>query len=91
MRKELAWLRRGAPARTSKPRFRIEAAEELIANEPPPRDDVELVRMATQRLGKQVLELEDVSLAFGEGPDKKVIFDDVTYRFAPADASESSV
>lgn len=85
LRKELAWLRRGAPARTSKPRFRIEAAEELIANEPPPRDDVELVRMATQRLGKQVLELEDVSLAFGEGRDKKVIFDDVTYRFAPAE------
>lgn len=85
LRKELAWLRRGAPARTSKPRFRIEAAEELIANEPPPRDDVELVRMATARLGKQVLDLEDVSLSFGESAQKRKIIEGVTYRFAPAE------
>lgn len=81
LRKELAWLRRGAPARTSKPRFRIEAAEALIANEPPPRDEVELMKMATARLGKDVLDLENVSLAYGQ----KVIFDDVTYRLAPAE------
>jgi ABC transport system ATP-binding/permease protein len=61
LRKELAWLRRGPPARTSKPKFRIEAANELIAGEPPPRDGVELARLATARLGKTVVELEDVS------------------------------
>ena len=85
LRKELAWLRRGAPARTSKPRFRIEAAEELIVNEPPVRDEVELVRMATARLGKQVIDLEGVSLAFCEGDEKRTIFEDVTYRLAPAE------
>ena len=52
LRKELAWLRRGAPARTSKPRFRTDAAEALIADVPPPRDTVELVAMATARLGR---------------------------------------
>ena len=61
-RKELAWLRRGAPARTSKPRFRIEAAEALISDVPAPRDDVELLAFADQRLGKTVLELEDAVL-----------------------------
>ena len=60
LRKELAWLRRGPPARTSKPRFRIEAANALIAGEPPPRDGVELARLATARLGKTVLEAGDV-------------------------------
>ncbi|MDO5034535.1 MAG: ABC-F family ATP-binding cassette domain-containing protein, partial [Actinomycetaceae bacterium] len=85
LRKELAWLRRGAPARTSKPRFRIEAAEELIANEPPPRDEVELVRMATARLGKQVVDLENVSLSFGEGDSRRQIFEGITYRLAPAE------
>ena len=62
MRKELAWLRRGAPARTSKPKFRIDAANALIEDEPPPRDRLELQRFATQRLGKDVLDLEDVDL-----------------------------
>ena len=62
LRKELAWLRRGPPARTSKPKFRVEAAAALIAGEPPPRDSVELSRLATARLGKTVLELEDVSV-----------------------------
>lgn len=85
LRKELAWLRRGAPARTSKPRFRIDAAEELIANEPPPRDEVELVRMASARLGKQVLDAEDVTLTFGEGADAIALLDHVTYRFAPGE------
>ena len=63
LRKELAWLRRGPPARTSKPRFRIEAATALIADEPPPRDGVELHRLAAARLGKTVIELEDVTAA----------------------------
>ena len=60
MRKELAWLRRGAPARTSKPKFRIDAANELIANEPPPRDPIVLKQMATSRLGKDVVDILDV-------------------------------
>ncbi len=64
-RKELAWLRRGPPARTSKPRFRIEAAEALIADEPPPRNGVELMSFATRRLGRTVLELEDVAVERG--------------------------
>ena len=61
LRKELAWLRRGAPARTSKPKFRLDAAAELIADEPPPRDQLSLTRMATARLGKDVLDIEDAS------------------------------
>ncbi|GEL47292.1 ABC-F family ATP-binding cassette domain-containing protein [Cellulomonas hominis] len=66
MRKELAWLRRGAPARTSKPKFRIDAANALIADVPPPRNTVELSRMATARLGKDVVDIEDVSVAYGD-------------------------
>ena len=66
VRKELAWLRRGAPARTSKPKFRIDAANELIADVPAPRDRLELQRFATQRLGKDVVDLEDVDLVRGE-------------------------
>ena len=65
VRKELAWLRRGPPARTSKPKFRIDAATELIEDEPPPRDRLELQRFATQRLGKDVIDLEDVDLRPG--------------------------
>ena len=64
VKKELAWLRRGPPARTSKPQFRIDAANALIADEPPARDDIALQRFATARLGKQVYDVEDVSLAF---------------------------
>lgn len=84
--KELAWLRRGAPARTSKPKFHIEAAEALIADVPPPRDTVELMKMASARLGKDVLDLEDVTLAFGR-PDGSLntIFDSVTLRLAPGE------
>lgn len=84
--KELAWLRRGAPARTSKPKFHIAQAEALIANVPPPRDTVELVRMATARLGKDVLDLEDVSLSFPtpEGGSKEILTG-VTWRLAPAE------
>jgi ATP-binding cassette subfamily F protein uup len=80
-KKELAWLRRGPPARTSKPKFRIDAANALIADEPPPRDDIALQRFATARLGKQVYDVEDVSLAFGD----RVLFDHVTWRVGPGD------
>lgn len=66
MRKELAWLRRGAPARTSKPKFRIDAANQLISDVPDLRNRVELTRLATARLGKDVVELENVSLSYGE-------------------------
>src|SRR5918997_731927 len=62
LRKELAWLRRGPPARTSKPKFRIEAASDLIADEPPPRDRLELQQLATRRLGKDVFDLNRVYL-----------------------------
>jgi ATP-binding cassette subfamily F protein uup len=80
-RKELAWLRRGPPARTSKPRFRIEAAEALIADVPPPRDAVELLRFATNRLGRTVLELEDATARIGD----RVLLDRVTWRVGPGD------
>ena len=62
VRKELAWLRRGPPARTSKPKFRIDAANALIADEPPARDTVELLRFATTRLGDRVIDAVDVSV-----------------------------
>ncbi len=81
MKKELAWLRRGAPARSTKPKFRIDAANELIADVPPPRNTVELKKMATARLGKDVVDVLDVSLAFGE----KQILDDVTWRIGPGE------
>jgi ATP-binding cassette subfamily F protein uup len=68
LRKELAWLRRGPPARTTKPKFRIEAANELIADVPEIRDRAELLRFATSRLGNKVLEAEDVSWPTGRGP-----------------------
>ena len=67
MRKELAWLRRGAPARTSKPKFRIDAANALISSEPPVRNTVELTAMATSRLGKDVFELTGASAQFTPG------------------------
>jgi ATP-binding cassette subfamily F protein uup len=81
LRKELAWLQRGPPARTSKPRFRIDAANDLIAGEPPPRDGVELTRLATARLGKTVIEAEDVSARAGD----RVLLDDVTWQLGPGD------
>ncbi|MGW9413249.1 ABC-F family ATP-binding cassette domain-containing protein [Arthrobacter cupressi] len=82
VKKELAWLRRGAPARTSKPKFRIEAANEIIADVPEPRDSVALNKMATARLGKDVLDLENVSLDF-DGDAGRKLFDNVTLRLAP--------
>ena len=84
-RKELAWLQRGARARTTKAKFRVEAANALIAAEPPPRDSVELTRLATARLGKTVLELEDVSLSVGAGGRQRVLLDQVTWRLGPGD------
>ncbi|MEV5511227.1 ABC-F family ATP-binding cassette domain-containing protein [Streptomyces orinoci] len=81
MRKELAWLRRGAPARTSKPRFRIEAANELIADVPPPRDSAELMRFANARLGKTVFDLENVTVQAGP----KVLIEHLTWQLGPGD------
>jgi ATP-binding cassette subfamily F protein uup len=81
LRKELAWLRRGPPARTSKPRFRIEAANALIADEPAPRNGVELVRLATARLGKTVIDAEDLTVRAGE----RVLLDDVTWQLGPGE------
>ncbi len=81
MRKELAWLRRGAPARTTKPKFRMDAAYELIENEPPPRDTVSLASMAMQRLGKDVVDIVDVTVTF----DDKLVLDNVTWLIAPGE------
>ena len=81
VRKELAWLRRGPPARTSKPKFRIDAANALIADVPPPRDRLELERFATQRLGKDVVDLEDVDLVRGE----RRLLSHATWRLGPGD------
>ncbi|RPF19955.1 ABC-F family ATP-binding cassette domain-containing protein [Myceligenerans xiligouense] len=92
LRKELAWLHRGAKARSSKPKFRLDAAAALIADEPPPRDELELTQMATKRLGKDVLDLEDVTVVLpprGDGPGSdpagRVLFDHVTWRLGPGD------
>ena len=81
MRKELAWLRRGAPARTSKPKFRMDAAAELISNEPNPRDSVALSKLATTRLGKDVLDVENLSYSVAD----KNLLTDVTWRLGPGD------
>ncbi len=81
MRKELAWLRRGAPARTSKPRFRIEAANELIEDVPEIRNTTELTRLAVSRLGKDVVDILDASVAF----DGRTVLRDVEWRIAPGE------
>jgi len=81
LRKELAWLRRGPPARTAKPRFRVEAAAALIAAEPPPRDEVALQSFAAARLGRTVLEAEGVVLRRGA----RTLLDGVTWRLGPGD------
>ncbi|MGH3518903.1 MAG: ABC-F family ATP-binding cassette domain-containing protein [Haloechinothrix sp.] len=80
-RKELAWLQRGAKARTSKPRYRVEAAEALISDVPPPRDTTSLHAFARRRLGKTVVELEDVTASMGD----RTLLDDVTWRIGPGD------
>lgn len=79
IRKELAWLRRGPPARTSKPKFRIDAANELISNEPPPRDSIELLSFANARLGRTVIEVHDASLRVGD----RVLIDRLTWNIGP--------
>ncbi len=81
MRKELAWLRRGPPARTSKPKFRIDAANQLIEDVPPLRNTVELAKLATARLGKDVIDLLDVSVSF----DGRPVLRDVEWRIGPGE------
>lgn len=88
MRKELAWLRRGAPARTSKPKFRIDAANALIADVPPVRDTVELKKMAVSRLGKDVVDLENVSVTYDDPSlpgGKRPVLKKVTWRITPGE------
>ena len=95
MKKELAWLRRGAPARTSKPKFRIEAANELISDVPPPRDTLELSRMAVSRLGKRVVDIEDAWVTYTGAHDDEetghreagehTVLKDVTWLIAPGE------
>jgi ABC transport system ATP-binding/permease protein len=84
MRRELAWLRRGPPARTSKPKFRIEAANQLIADVPPLRNTVELAKLATARLGKNVIDLLDVSVSYPSFRGRPVLRD-VEWRIAPGE------
>lgn len=81
LRRELAWLSRGAQARSTKPKFRIDAARELIADVPPLRNTLELKRMAVARLGKQVVDLTDVSVRLGG----KTVLDDVSWIIGPGD------
>jgi ATPase subunit of ABC transporter with duplicated ATPase domains len=86
-KKELAWLRRGAPARSTKPKFRIDAANELIADVPEIRDRIALQSLATSRLGKDVVDLIDVAVTYpatGSGQARQV-FDDVTWLIAPGE------
>jgi ATP-binding cassette subfamily F protein uup len=81
MRKELAWLRRGPPARTTKPKFRIDAANALIANEPPVRDPVALYQMAISRLGRDVVDLLNASVSFGDHQ----VLRNIEWRIAPGE------
>ncbi|GAA1751356.1 ABC-F family ATP-binding cassette domain-containing protein [Rothia terrae] len=88
MRKELAWLRRGAPARTSKPKFRIDAANALIADVPPVRNKVELSQMAVSRLGKDVVDIENVDVSYDDPTQpngKRDVLKKVTWRIAPGE------
>ncbi len=86
MRKELAWLRRGPPARTSKPKFRIDAANQLIADVPPLRNSVELAKLATARLGKDVIDLIDVSVSYPPSSGRPVLRN-VEWRIGPGERS----
>ncbi len=81
IRKELAWLRRGAPARTSKPKFRVDAANQLITNEPAPRNSVELLNFAANRLGKTVFEIHHARLVLGEN----TLIESLNWNIAPGD------
>lgn len=85
-RKELAWLRRDAPARSSKPRYRVEAANALIANVPEPRDKLELARFSATRLGKDVLDLNEVTVTVSSDElGERTLFDKVTWSIGPGD------
>jgi ATP-binding cassette subfamily F protein uup len=84
VRKELAWLRRGPPARTVKAKFRVDAANELIADEPPPRNDVELLKFATARLGNRVIDAINVTAGYDGAPP---LFEEVTWRLGPGERS----
>ena len=81
LRKELAWLRRGAPARTSKPKFRVDAANELIATEPPPRDNTELLKFSQNRLGNTVFECQHLQIRAGE----KTLLEDLYWNIGPGE------
>lgn len=83
MRKELAWLRRGAPARTSKPKFRIDAANQLIEDVPEVRNRIELQQLAVARLGKEVVDVINVGVSFAG----REILRDVTWRIGPGERS----
>ncbi|PRC48618.1 ABC transporter ATP-binding protein, partial [Mycobacterium sp. ITM-2017-0098] len=85
MRKELAWLRRGPPARTSKPKFRIDAANALISDVPPLRNSVELSRAAMARLGKDVIDLLDVSVTYPGSSGDREVLRDIEWRIAPGE------
>ena len=85
LRKELAWLRRGPPARTSKPKFRIEAAEALIADVPPARSAVELRALSAKRLGRTVYDVEDVTLSVGGGDTARTLLAGATWHVGPGD------
>ena len=81
LRKELAWLRRGAPARTSKPKFRVDAANELIATEPPPRDNTELLKFSQNRLGNTVFECQHLQIRAGEN----FLIEDLVWNIGPGE------
>ncbi len=86
LRKELAWLRRGAPARSTKPKFRMDAAAALIENEPPVRDSVSLSQLAVARLGKDVVDLLDVSVSYpAPGGGEVPVLRDIEWRIAPGE------
>ena len=81
IRKELAWLRRGAPAQTVKPKFRVDAANELISSEPAPRDKSELLKFALNRLGRTVLEYQHAKISAGD----KELISELTWNIGPGD------
>src|SRR5699024_7637415 len=81
LRKELAWLRRGAPARTSKPKFRVDAANQMIEDVPPVRDAIELKRLAVARLSKDVVDIENVSVSFGD----RQVLRNITWLLGPGE------
>lgn len=82
VKKELAWLRRGAPARTSKPKFRIQAANAIIEDVPAPRESLELKKMAMARQGKDVIDAENLTYTL---PNGRTLFDNITWRLAPGE------